>query len=331
MNRHGCLVISLDFEMMWGCHDWATPMDYGKSNISAVRSVIDKLLELFNRYEIHATFATVGLLFCQDNEDAIKHRPVELPSYFDSNLSPFKIDYINRINDQDFSLYYALDVIEKLKICPNIEIGSHTFSHYFCQEEGQTIEEFQADLAEMNKIASEHGVELESIIFPKNQVSKNYIEACVNWGLKYYRGNALKYFSPTKNKTIALKNRICRLVDAYVNIGGNTSYPYERIDRSKNLINIPASRFIRPFIPKLYFLERLRLHRVKCEIRYAAKHNEVYHIWWHPHNCGANLENNMWFIEEILKCYSECHRTYSMQSYTMREIADLLLNPKNKI
>lgn len=328
MDRHGCLVVSLDFEMMWGCHDWATPIDYGKSNVSEVRSVIVKLLELFERYEIHATFATVGLLFCKNNEDALKHLPLMLPSYSDQNLGPFKSDYIKHINDKDAHLYYALDIIEKLKRCPYVEIGSHTFSHYFCQEEGQTIDEFRADLAEMHKITAEHDIKLTSIVFPKNQVSDDYLEACADWGLKYYRGNALKYFSIPNSKIEAVKNRICRLVDAYINIGGNTSYPYEKVVKSGGLLNIPASRFIRPYSSKLSFLERIRLHRIKKEIHYAAKHNEIYHIWWHPHNCGANFVNNICFIEEIFKCYAECHHEYGMLSYTMRDIADLLLNNK---
>ena len=33
MNKKGCLVISLDFELMWGCKDWATIGGYGTSNI----------------------------------------------------------------------------------------------------------------------------------------------------------------------------------------------------------------------------------------------------------------------------------------------------------
>lgn len=325
MNNQSYFVISLDFEMMWGCHDWATPNDYGKSNVSTVRSVIDKLLELFNRYEVHATFAVVGLLFCKNNEDAIKHQPTKLPSYLNSRLSPFKYAYIENISDRDAPLYYALDIIEKLKLCPNIEIGSHTFSHYFCQEEGQTIEEFNADLAEMNKIASEHDIKLKSIVFPKNQVSSDYIKQCTKWGLKYYRGNAQKYFTPQKNKILALKNRICRLLDAYVNIGGNTSYSQDRINKAEDLINIPASRFIRPVNPKLPLLEKLKLHRIKREISYAAMHNEIYHIWWHPHNCGANLETNLRFIEKILQHYYKCHHKYNMQSYTMDELANIIV------
>ena len=67
----GYLVISLDFEMMWGCHDWATVDGYGSSNIRNVRQVISRMLQLFDKYNVHAPFATVGLIMCDDKKDAI--------------------------------------------------------------------------------------------------------------------------------------------------------------------------------------------------------------------------------------------------------------------
>lgn len=63
-NIHGSLVISLDYELMWGVRDLFTPEDYGQSNIKQVSEVISRLLQLFYKYDIHATFAVVGFIFC---------------------------------------------------------------------------------------------------------------------------------------------------------------------------------------------------------------------------------------------------------------------------
>lgn len=70
-NIHGSLVISLDYELMWGVRDLFTPEDYGQSNVKQVGEVISRLLQLFDKYDIHATFATVGLIFCQNKKTSI--------------------------------------------------------------------------------------------------------------------------------------------------------------------------------------------------------------------------------------------------------------------
>ena len=53
--------ISLDFELMWGMYDVLTMQQYSK-NILGGRSAIPKILQLFKKYNIHATWACVGLL-----------------------------------------------------------------------------------------------------------------------------------------------------------------------------------------------------------------------------------------------------------------------------
>ena len=68
--------------------------------------------------------------------------------------------------------------------------------------------------------------------------------------------------------------------------------------------------------------EPLRIRRIKKEIQYAAKHNEFYHLWWHPHNFGVNLEKNLLILEELLKCYAMCKDKYGMKSLTMNEVYD---------
>ena len=186
--------------MMWGCHDWATTDTYGISNVKQVRFVISELLGLFQKYDIHATFATVGLIFCKDKQEALLSKPSKLPSYENGNLCAYKLGYIESISDKDAELYFAPDVVEQLKKCVNIEIGTHTFSHYFCWEKGQSVEELSADLAQMNEIAERNGVKVESIVFPKNMVRNEYLKICKEYGLKVYRGNALKFFNQPKSK-----------------------------------------------------------------------------------------------------------------------------------
>ena len=59
---NGKLVISLDFEIYWGIRDVVKLEDYHE-HLMGVHNVIPRLLSVFNRYQINATFASVGFLF----------------------------------------------------------------------------------------------------------------------------------------------------------------------------------------------------------------------------------------------------------------------------
>ena len=68
-------------------------------------------------------------------------------------------------------------------------------------------------------------------------------------------------------------------------------------------VDIPSSRFLRPFSKKAKMFEGLRLHRINSGMTYAAKNNFSYHLWWHPHNFGINKNENFEFLEKILEHY----------------------------
>lgn len=324
--KKGSFVISLDFEMMWGGIDIWTPNDYGKSHVEQVREIIKRLIDLFNKYHVHATFATVGLMMNHDKKEAMGHTPSSVPSYKDKKKSPYYNQYINHINDFDEHLYFASDLIETLKEQHDIEIGTHTYSHYYCWEEGQTIEQFDADINMACIIAKEKGIQLNSIVFPRNQVSDEHLKVCAKYGILSYRGNPKKFFENTTSKSKKMFNKASRLLDAYLNWGGATSTPYTNIHPDEQPINIPASRMLRPYMKKLSFFEPLRKRRIKKEILHAAKKHELFHLWWHPHNFGSDMEKNLSFLEDILKYYQECNQRYGMQSMTMNEFYNFLNN-----
>ncbi|MDD4589518.1 MAG: polysaccharide deacetylase family protein [Parabacteroides sp.] len=317
--KNGSFIISLDFEMMWGALDLWTPNDYGKSNIVNVRTVIKRLVETFHKHSVHSTFATVGLIMLSGKEEACKSTPEAKPSYDNDKLSPYMNSYISKIKDE--LLYFAPDMISYLMSKPGVEVGSHTFGHYYCWENGQTIEQFDADIKMAVDIANGKGLSIKSIVFPRNQVTEEYLDVCSKYGIEVYRGISPGFSRHPKNRIDSIFQRICRLADTYLNIGGNSSISYASIDLQHSIINIPSSRFLRPYSRALSFLDGLKLRRIKGEMIYAAKHGELYHLWWHPHNFGSNIEENFKFLEKILMCYQECHLKYGMESYTMNEFA----------
>ena len=85
-------------------------------------------------------------------------------------------------------------------------------------------------------------------------------------------------------------------------------------------VNIPASRFLRPYSQRLQFLDALKLRRIKSGMSHAAKYNLTYHLWWHPHNFGKNQDKNFLFLEKILMHFKALHNRYDFESLTMTHL-----------
>ena len=57
---------------------------------------------------------------------------------------------------------------------------------------------------------------------------------------------------------------------------------------------------------------------------YAAKNNQIYHLWWHPHNFGMNTKENFDTLNKILDHYSQLNQKYNFTSLTMSELTEKL-------
>lgn len=321
--KQGSFIISLDYELMWGMFDVVSKDGYGKTNVQNVPVVLDKLIELFQKYDIHATIAAVGMLMYNNKQELIADLPSIRPTYNIPERSAYN-GTIDGIQADEESLFFQLQSVEKMRTVPTIEIGTHTYCHYYCWESGQSVQQFEADITKACEVAERNGIKVRSIIFPRNQVSSEHLRVCAKHGITSYRGNALKYFDQPKSKCDIIKNRILRFLDSYINIGGMTSVPYDDITEEQGLVNLRASRLLRPYSKKLSFIDGFRLRRMKKEMVYAAQNCQMYHIWWHPHNFGVNMNENLAFLEELLKHYKYCEERFGMKSYTMNELYEEL-------
>lgn len=333
MAKHsGKFVVSLDFEIMWGVRDIVTVQEYGE-HLRGVHQALPKLLEYFQNFHIRGTFATVGLLFFENKDELLNHLPASKPKYTDLNLSPYG-DYLIEnvgLNSNIDPYHFAPQLIQLIKNTPHQEIGTHTFSHFYCQETGQTITDFKHDLEAAIAIANRCGIDkVTSIVFPRNQINHDYFKVCKELGIITYRGNEDSWIYEVRS--INYKNffrRGCKLMDAYANISGHHCYTDEYI-KSGALINIPSSRFLRPYSKSLRFFEGFRLNRIKESMTYAAKNGLLYHLWWHPHNFGINQDENFSFLEKVLQHYTYLNKKYDLTSYTMSEVAEVLIAKKQR-
>ena len=289
-----------------------------------MRQAIPGMLDLFNRYGITATFATVGLLFFDNKQDLLGTLPDLKPTYTDTNLSPYT-DHINTIgeNEQTDIFHYAPSLI-KMIIDQGHEISTHTFSHYYCLEQGQNIDQFRADIKTAMHTGSHRGIDIKSIIFPRHQFNDEQLRVCSEEGITNYRGNQLsKVHKPLIGKEKAYARRLIRILDTYINILGHDTYS-DGYMKKHAPVNIPASRFLRPWSKKLQLLDGLRLKRILASMIFAAKNNRTYHLWWHPHNFGLNLQQNLGFLDKILRHYQKLNERFDFQSYSMTGLSKRL-------
>ena len=321
--RNGKFIISLDFEIYWGVRDAVKLSDY-REHLLGVQKVIPLLLQRFSYHHIHATFATVGFLFFSNKEELLRNLPHRKPQYLNEKLSPYNGHFNSVEKDESADpFHFGSCLIRQIQEAGQ-EIGSHTFSHYYCLEKGQTKQDFKEDLLQAKKIALKSGIELKSFVFPRNQYNKDYLSVCEELGFTSFRGNEkLWLFSSKTRGNDTFLRRPFRLLDSYVNLSGHNCYPVKDL-RKDSLLNIPSSRFLRPYSKRLHSFESLRLKRITRSMTRAAKKGLVYHLWWHPHNFGINLRENFSFLEEILCHFSKLKQEYHFESVSMQELTQTL-------
>ncbi len=315
----GLLLISLDFELYWGLID-VVPLHEYRSQLLGARRAIPQILRLFEHYAIHATWATVGMLFCACREELISTCPVARPAYRNEKLSSYRhITAIGR-DESDDPFHYGGSLIREICSVPNQEIATHTFSHYYCLEPGQTRTAFTADLDAAIEIAARRGLTLKSIVFPRNQCNLTYLAICEDRGLTAYRGIEPHWFAAPDQ---ARHRRFMRLVDSYVPLSGDNTYLLAPAPAAQRIINLPASRFFR--VKSWLRVDRKSLlGRIKSSLTCAAQQQRVYHLWWHPHNFGSNPVESIGMLSEILEHVAVLRTQYDFTSRHMAEVAQML-------
>lgn len=319
----GIFTVSLDFELYWGMRDVVSHEGY-RYNLAGTPAAVHAMLELFKAYEIHATWAVVGFLFFDKRETLLNDLPEPRPSYTNAAFDLYR--YIREEEHPQRSSHFAPDLIREIANTPHQEIATHTFSHYYCLEEGQDAESFSADIRKAVSITKSHtGREVRSIVFPRNQYNRDYMPLLYTSGIRAFRGNEPhSVYDAVHWEGRGMKRRLVKLLDTYIDLTGYHTYDPARLRRIEGVLDIPASRFLRPFTPLLSPLDGFKLRRIKRAMTHAARRGEIFHLWWHPHNFGRYRRANLAFLEKILHHYRSLQQRYGMRSLTMAEIEALL-------
>lgn len=322
MPRYPFFTISIDFELFWGVRDVRTVRNYG-DNILGVRQAIPAMLELFKEHEVHATWATVGLVTFENRKELLSYLPDGLPGYVDTALDPYS--YLSNIgeNERKDPYHYGYSLVREIQNTKGMEVGSHTFSHFYCLEARTNPLAFKQDLESSCASLRRLDIQPKTIVFPRNQYDGDHLRDVRESGIAVFRGNESSYFNaPRSTKDTVYLHRAGRITDSYLNITGDNFCRISTHD--SGLVNVPSSRFLRPCGAKV--LEPLRLRRILQGMDRAAKLGCGFHLWWHPHNFGSDLIRNIAFLEKILVHYRSLRERYGMHSFTLSEAAGLETN-----
>lgn len=319
--RRGALVISLDFELHWGVRDHR-PLDRAeRQRLLAARAVIPGILRTFVEHKVRATWATVGLLFAGSREEAQECRPRHVPKYDRVELNPY-CETLGRDESTD-PFHFAPSLIREIAENLDQEIGSHSYSHYYPLEAGQSVVDFDSDLASAKLIAKHSGYYLRSYVFPRNQVSSSYLPILSRAGFTSYRGTELATAKApvTFYEQRRPWKRASRLIDAYWNLHGAQTVPWPT---GHNPVSVSASRYLRPYSSTFRGLEAARLRRITGAMTEAAVKGQIFHLWWHPEDFASEPERNLDFLNRALNVFERCRHEYEMGSLSMGDVSDAL-------
>lgn len=288
----GAVVISLDFELRWGLLD-ILGRDLGRyrANLEGVREAVPRLLELFRREQVEATWAVVGAVACS-GWDEWRARAPAWPRYADPALA-WDDDWPRA--DPAGRLYFAPELVDAVAKTPGQDLGSHTFSHLYLGEPGVTEGDVRADAAAMAALFRHRWQRAPaSFVFPRNQVAHTAV--LQEGGIRAWRENpAPFYWRRNLGPTQPLPVRALRLIDGLAPLGRRAApQPAHR-----------ASYFVRFNLPEP--LWRLHLRRIAGEVRRLGP-GEALHLWWHPHNLGAAPSAGVGRVAQLVDAVREASR-----------------------
>lgn len=300
------IVISLDFELRWGVHDrYGLDFDAYRENLEQVPFIVPRLLKLFAARNIHATWAAVGALGCKNWDEYFSRAP-KPPKYTNQLLavSPKYADL-----DPNGGLHFAPDLLNAIVSTAGQELGTHTFSHLYVREQGVTKDDLIADLAAVCQLYKERfGFSPRSLVFPRNENA--FIETVRASYIRVWRGNERAWYYERQGRaTNWFLPRALRLVDSLSPFRTRAAPVEHEMTR--------ASLFLRFNLPE--FLWTAQLKRVERELK-LLRQREIFHVWFHPHNLGAQTSLRLSRVEQLLDFIAEAQHRKRIASYSMADL-----------
>jgi Polysaccharide deacetylase len=262
----GKLLISIDLESAWGVWDVLTP-EHARMAETAERPICAALIQLFDRYQVPATWAVVAALL---DERSAASRPGSK------------------------ACWYAPDIIAAIvNARVGHEIGSHSGKHIYFDR--ATPAQARDDLEFARAIHVANGLPFRSFIFPRNAVA--HLDVLAEAGLRTFRGNEVDWTAATRRVERHL-GQAANFIDKLLPIPPSPICPRT----NGALTDVPASMLLmgRNGLRRFVLPEVTRL-KLRMGLERAKRRAEVFHLWFHPSNFYYRREEQLatlaWFLE----------------------------------
>jgi peptidoglycan/xylan/chitin deacetylase (PgdA/CDA1 family) len=307
--ERGVAVVSIDTELAWGeshHRDGSAP----RRDYSSERVVIDRILAVFDRYDISATWAIVGHLFLDQCAavDGRAHPEIVRPVSPSSEGDWFDIDPCSTLATAPE--YYGRDIVAAINGCRvQHEIGCHSFSHLIADRCGEDA--FGSDLAACRAVAAAEGLDVRSFVYPRNAIG--HVDVLGGHGFVSYRGSA--------TAAVASAGRLVRYADRLRPLARSAVVP---VRHPSGVWNVPQTYLFAPASRARHVPIGLWARRPIARMRLAARERSLFHLWFHPYNVTAAPDRAVRGLEAICRAAARLRDAGRLDVLTMGALADRL-------
>jgi len=288
----GVFTISLDTELAWGMFDKKNVEQFEEAYRNTPE-VIDRLCDLFDEYEIPATWAVVSHLLEDCNGDHGNRTPPNF-KWVDDWFGELPCE-----SGMDEDLWYAPWLIDRIQNCETEqEIGLHGATHMQLGADGCSRQHAEEEVEAAVETLRAFGVEPETFVFPRNDIG--HVDVLHEHEIRVYRGIDARWYE--RSSVPNAVKPVLRFADEVARGTPPVVRPVER----NGIIEIPGSQVFRPSHGGWQYPPgRSSVVRAKKGVKAAARKRGVFHLWFHPFNFGHNIDTDIGRLEEVLSFVQE--------------------------
>jgi peptidoglycan/xylan/chitin deacetylase (PgdA/CDA1 family) len=269
----GALCISIDVELAWGI--WDKPSaEYHARCAAHEAEIIGKLVALFERYEVSATWAIVGRLLERDAQAA------KSTAYGDA-------------------IWYAPAVIDQIRAARVAQdIGSHSYGHVYFGETPR--EALRRDLTDARRVHDRHGLPFTSFVFPRNQVA--HLDLLREAGVRVFRSVDHGWHMAVRERLGRSAGRVANLADKLLPIAPAAVQPIAHGGGpARALIELPSSMLLMARNGLRRAVHPLAIvGKARRGLAAARRTGGIFHLWFHPSNFYYQPERQLATLDGIV-------------------------------
>ncbi len=288
--KSGAFCVSIDLELAWGIWDRPDPHYFDRCAELETR-IVTEMLRLFDRHEIHVTWAIVGRLLERDEQSSRSTRHGE-------------------------QIWYAPHLVEAIREArqPH-DIGSHGYAHrYFPQ---MSTAEARKELAAARAVHQRAGIPFSSFVYPRNQVA--HLDVLTELGISVFRSIDRGWFMTVKERLGRIPGRAAHLVDKVLPIAPTTVKPEHH---PNELVELPSSMLLLGRAGVRRSIPSKLLARKACSgLDAAVRDRQVFHLWFHPSNFYDDTSQQFDVLDQILGHARQLQGGGGLEVRSMRDFA----------